>query len=276
MRASVACATSCLVGLALVVAGATAEASPRPEGEVLSVVTLSESVSDVDLQAMAASRADALTVQLSQVKRVAEQQGRDQAAKRAAEQRFEDEPTKDKPTTDKPSEMNQSEKPSSAETPASAPKKATRRQSRAPISSPWQAGGDTNAVSELSTPGLRCEQRSGDARLQPWPSVVRTRIQEQFGVSSIGGARASNDDHGTGRALDVMVAPGSAKGDRVADWVVANADSLNVKYVIWKQHIWAPYRPYWRGMGDRGSATQNHYDHVHISFKAGSGICPSK
>lgn len=79
-----------------------------------------------------------------------------------------------------------------------------------------------------------------------------------------------------GHALDVMVAPGSDNGDRVADWVVANADSLNVKYVIWKQRIWAPYRPSWRGMGDRGSVTQNHYDHVHISFKAGSGICPPK
>jgi hypothetical protein len=38
-----------------------------------------------------------------------------------------------------------------------------------------------------------------------------------------------------------------------------------VKYIIWRQRIWYPSSGTWRGMADRGSATANHYDHVHVS-----------
>lgn len=118
---------------------------------------------------------------------------------------------------------------------------------------------------------------SGSAQgLQLWPQQVRTRIYKQFSPKSIGGYRAeAGSDHGTGEALDVMVPVGSAKGDAVAQWAISHHKQLNIKYVIWKQHIWAPYRQYWRPMSDRGGVTANHYDHVHISFKPGSGTCPS-
>jgi hypothetical protein len=38
-------------------------------------------------------------------------------------------------------------------------------------------------------------------------------------------------------------------------------------YVIWEQKIWDSRNPGagWKPMADRGSITQNHYDHVHIS-----------
>jgi len=51
-----------------------------------------------------------------------------------------------------------------------------------------------------------------------------------------------------------------------------NRASLNLKYVIWGQRIWNPSEDSvatwtsWRAMEDRGDVTQNHWDHVHVSF----------
>jgi len=52
--------------------------------------------------------------------------------------------------------------------------------------------------------------------------------------------------------------------NNLADYVAGNLRSLGLKYVIWKQRINSGSG--WRAMGDRGSITQNHYDHVHITF----------
>ncbi|MFT4163981.1 MAG: SH3 domain-containing protein [Microlunatus sp.] len=85
-------------------------------------------------------------------------------------------------------------------------------------------------------------------------------------VTSFGGRRASNDFHGTGQAVDAMISD-SAAGLRLANWVRAHASELGVSEVIYAQKIWTVQRSGegWRGMSDRGSATANHYDHVHVS-----------
>jgi hypothetical protein len=84
-------------------------------------------------------------------------------------------------------------------------------------------------------------------------------------VSSWGGLR-SDGEHGEGRALDIMVSS-SSLGDGIADWVRANSQALGVSEVIWSQRIWTVQRGSegWRPMEDRGSATANHYDHVHVT-----------
>jgi hypothetical protein len=73
-------------------------------------------------------------------------------------------------------------------------------------------------------------------------------------------------EHASGRAIDFMVTD-SSLGQALADWARAHASELNLYDVIWAQHIWTPVRSAegWRSMPDRGSATANHYDHVHIS-----------
>jgi hypothetical protein len=54
-------------------------------------------------------------------------------------------------------------------------------------------------------------------------------------------------------------------GQEIAEWVMDNRDSLDLKYVIWGQRIWNPSRdsvkPWtsWRSMEDRGDVTQNHW-----------------
>ncbi|KAI9677667.1 MAG: hypothetical protein M1817_006622 [Caeruleum heppii] len=82
-------------------------------------------------------------------------------------------------------------------------------------------------------------------------------------------------DHGQGLALDLMVGAYSPNGQPIAEWAMNNYASLRVKYVIWGQKIWnrdvdgAPKGwSGWRPMDDRGSVTQNHWDHPHVSFYA--------
>lgn len=95
--------------------------------------------------------------------------------------------------------------------------------------------------------------------------AVYSAVRSAFGITNIGGARWGDwGDHGTGHAADIMV-PDLGTGDAIAAYVMANASTLGVKYIIWKQAIWFPGSSGWRGMEDRGSITQNHYDHVHVS-----------
>ena len=90
-----------------------------------------------------------------------------------------------------------------------------------------------------------------------------TAVQQRFGLGSIGGFRAGAGEHGTGQALDLMISSRS-QGDAVAAFVQANVGTYDVKYLIRRQRYWAPGRS-WRMMEDRGSPTQNHMDHVHVT-----------
>lgn len=84
-------------------------------------------------------------------------------------------------------------------------------------------------------------------------------------ITGYGGYRPGGGYHGSGRAVDVMVS--GQLGWDVANWVRANAGSLGVSEVIYAQQIWTVQRASegWRWQPDRGSATANHYDHVHVS-----------
>jgi hypothetical protein len=86
-------------------------------------------------------------------------------------------------------------------------------------------------------------------------------------VTTYGGVRPGDDgEHGSGQALDIMI-PDSSTGDAIAEFVRSNAGALGVSEVIWSQRIWTVDRSSegWRYMEDRGSATANHYDHVHVT-----------
>lgn len=132
-------------------------------------------------------------------------------------------------------------------------------------------------VQRTRTAAMACELSEGPGTqgLKPWPAAVRARIAAEFGLTDIGGYRPGRgkSDHHRGQALDIMVR--GQRGDRIADWVRDHADELNVKYVIWEQGYWQPGMSRFRRMEDRGSVTANHYDHVHVSFRSGSGSCPA-
>jgi len=74
------------------------------------------------------------------------------------------------------------------------------------------------------------------------------------------------------RAIDIRVSDAFGQlpsddnllGNTVADYALAHQPENGIWYVIWRQRFndgsgWDP-------MEDRGSITQNHYDHVHVSF----------
>ncbi|ADB29369.1 SH3 type 3 domain protein [Kribbella flavida DSM 17836] len=91
-------------------------------------------------------------------------------------------------------------------------------------------------------------------------------------VSSYGGVRSGDGGaHGSGRGLDIMVT--GSLGDEIAAYVRSHAKELGVSEVIWEQRIWTVQRGSegWRGMEDRGGATANHFDHVHVSVYGNAG-----
>lgn len=117
----------------------------------------------------------------------------------------------------------------------------------------------TGARGNYSLPGVK-----------PWVLEAADEIGGKFGIKSIGGvgSRPNPSDHPGGLALDFMT-QGSI-GSALARYVMENAKRLGVKYIIWQQHIWSLARASegWRLMGDRGSPTANHMDHVHVSFNS--------
>lgn len=116
----------------------------------------------------------------------------------------------------------------------------------------------------------------GPDNITPRTRVLRDEIRERFALRfPIGCYRAgSSGEHPLGRACDFMLSSGGtmptpenlALGDRICQWAIDNAGKLGVKYVIFKQRIYNMSFPGWRPMADRGSITQNHWDHVHISM----------
>ncbi|HEU4546530.1 MAG TPA: SH3 domain-containing protein, partial [Microlunatus sp.] len=83
-------------------------------------------------------------------------------------------------------------------------------------------------------------------------------------VTSYGTWR-NDGEHGQGRAIDIMVS--GETGWEIANFLRANYAALGIEYIIFSQQMWSVERSGegWRGMSDRGSATANHYDHVHVS-----------
>ena len=116
--------------------------------------------------------------------------------------------------------------------------------------------------------------KSENAGLQPQTAAFKEEIANLFGITSFSGYRPGDSgDHGKGLAIDFMVPVSSALGDQIADYAIQNMASRGISYIIWKQRFYAPYPSKygpaytWNPMPDRGSITENHYDHVHVSMK---------
>ena len=115
--------------------------------------------------------------------------------------------------------------------------------------------------------------KSENAGLQPQTAAFKEEIANLFGITSFSGYRPGDSgDHGKGLAIDFMVQESSELGDKIAEYAIQNMASRGISYIIWKQRFYAPfdskYGPAntWNPMLDRGSMTENHYDHVHVSM----------
>lgn len=115
--------------------------------------------------------------------------------------------------------------------------------------------------------------KSENAGLQPQTAAFKEEIANLFGITSFSGYRPGDSgDHGKGLAIDFMVPERSELGDKIAEYAIQNMASRGISYIIWRQRFYAPfdskYGPAntWNPMPDRGSVTENHYDHVHVSM----------
>ena len=128
--------------------------------------------------------------------------------------------------------------------------------------------------------GAACVPSSSRAArgLTPKARNVLNCVDSSFpgGFTYLGvGTRAANprSDHGSGRAVDVMVprwntAAGKAQGWQVANYVTANAKRWGVTYVIWDAKIYntstGKWKAYRHPSGAR-DANNMHLNHVHVS-----------
>lgn len=120
----------------------------------------------------------------------------------------------------------------------------------------------------------------GGANVRILGPAVRAHVQRfanaacaAYGCPYELGTRVGHDPSAD-RAVDMMqskygtAASGAnlTRGTSIAGYGVSNAAAHKVYYVIWRQRINTIDGRGWRVMADRGSITQNHYDHVHVSF----------
>ncbi|WP_243697250.1 SH3 domain-containing protein [Aeromicrobium phragmitis] len=114
--------------------------------------------------------------------------------------------------------------------------------------------------------GAPCPTGSSvESGLLPDTIAVHRAVCAAFPEVSTYGGLAGRNEHATGQALDIMVS--GATGWRIAEFLQAHQAELGVEYLIYEQKIWSVDRASegWRPMSDRGGATANHYDHVHVT-----------
>ncbi len=100
--------------------------------------------------------------------------------------------------------------------------------------------------------------------VKPWVRAAAQMLSCLYDEPTLIGVaqRSRHSDHPSGHAIDLMAS--KDQGDRIAECALRNQEELGITYVIWRQRV--NYGNGWEHMSDRGGATANHYDHVHISF----------
>ena len=114
--------------------------------------------------------------------------------------------------------------------------------------------------------------------LRPGTEALAAMLQQQFAqIESVNGydcrSNTANPDemseHGTGRAIDLVISTqsdqaDSALGDPVANWLVEHSAELGVQLIIWNRSIW---------IGDSLPPEARHYDgpdphvdHIHVEL----------
>ena len=112
-----------------------------------------------------------------------------------------------------------------------------------------------------------------NAGLQPQTAALKEEIAAKYGITEFSLYRPGDSgDHGKGLAADFIVGDNTELGNQVAADVTSNMTERGISYVIWQQQFYAPFESIygpantWNQMPDRGSVTENHYDHVHVSM----------
>jgi len=133
-----------------------------------------------------------------------------------------------------------------------------------PASAPTAAAVEADAVARITN-----SAGSVKPQVQTAANAVVSNVPGADGIT-LGGTRASATDphgHPSGLALDYMVMSNATLGDAIARYHIDHWDELGVEYVIWEQRMLSSPGGSWQMMADRGSATENHMDHVHVNYR---------
>ncbi|MGV0340718.1 M23 family metallopeptidase [Corynebacterium mastitidis] len=150
-------------------------------------------------------------------------------------------------------------------------------------SDPRDRGGGSQGPSAQPMPERRSggvlpssEKIANEEHLQIDAIRVARSVAQRFPeIDTIGGWRPFDPfpDHPSGRAVDVMIPDwegdhGRVLGDEIRDYLYANREDFHIEYMIWRQE-YIPSQGAGSVMEDRGSPTQNHFDHVHVTTVGG-------
>jgi hypothetical protein len=133
-----------------------------------------------------------------------------------------------------------------------------------PAAAPAAAAVEADAVARITN-----SAGSVKPQVQTAANAVVSNVPGADGIT-LGGTRASATDphgHPSGLALDYMVMSNATLGDAIARYHIDHWDELGVEYIIWEQRMLSSPGGSWQMMADRGSATQNHMDHVHVNYR---------
>lgn len=124
---------------------------------------------------------------------------------------------------------------------------------------------EETAAAKPAVGGTCTNGTSVSAGVSPNVAAVHRAVCAAFPQITSYGDFRSDGEHSQGIALDIMVS--GDLGWEIAEFLRANYAELGISYLIYAQQIWSVERAGegWRGMSDRGSATANHYDHVHVT-----------
>lgn len=118
------------------------------------------------------------------------------------------------------------------------------------------------------------------ASLQPDAQKVINAVSGRFDdtITNMHTIRSGSTGHSSGKAVDLMIknyksAAGVAKGDRLAQFLLANRTQLGIYYLIWQDKIWLPHTGWteYSTSGKYGAQftgnwtdTTRHMDHIHV------------
>ena len=158
------------------------------------------------------------------------------------------------------------------------------------IDGPWELPaevseiGDTQSV-DYTGAGAWTGSESCEGGMTAGASTLREYLYEYFpqltlvggyACRHINGNESQTSVHATGRALDLhipLAADGAADndlGDPIAHWLIRNAESMGIQYIIWDRSSWNASR----GAGEKfrpyGGASP-HRDHLHVELSVPAG-----
>ncbi len=142
-----------------------------------------------------------------------------------------------------------------------------------------RAAGDAQYVRYDSPPAWAGNPGNCTGRFTAGAATLQQYILSNFpGVTSIGGyscrpntaTPSETSVHGTGRALDIMISTVGGKangavGDRIANWLVENAQAIGVQYLIWNRVRWSGGYAAGRKVAPY-TGPNPHIDHIHAEI----------